>query len=209
MSQLQEGHVEVAECLVAHGADVNYNNGRPLEVAVEGGSAACVELLLRHGVAAGNDALWLAVKREAVAVVELLLERGVRSSWHTNHDGRLFTTLGLAVQLDSRECTELLLRKDNGIDVDEPAEGDPEPENGISPLAIAAVHDHVDVMKVLLAHGASVDKQSARSLSALFLAASLNRVRVLTLLLDNGADINLPGPAEMTPLAAAAQVGTA
>lgn len=58
-----------------------------------------------------------------------------------------------------------------------------------SPLASAAGNGYVDVVKVLLEHGANVNQRQSDFHSALFVAASLNQPEVVRILLAHGAKV--------------------
>ena len=64
------------------------------------------------------------------------------------------------------------------------------PQNGLSPLHMAAQGDHVDCVKHLLQHAAPVDDVTLDYLTALHVAAHCGHYRVTKLLLDQRADPN-------------------
>ena len=64
----------------------------------------------------------------------------------------------------------------------------------------AASEDHADLIKVLLAGGATVDARSKGNFTALMFAVRQDARRAVDLLVEAGADVNLdrterPGPA--------------
>ncbi|MBN2432904.1 MAG: ankyrin repeat domain-containing protein, partial [Acidobacteria bacterium] len=89
MSAAGGGNLEIADILLARGADVNaWNKERvtPLLLAIEGGHTAMAERLLAHGadpdVSNSNEvnALALAIERENPALAEALIRHGARAT---------------------------------------------------------------------------------------------------------------------------------
>lgn len=64
------------------------------------------------------------------------------------------------------------------------------PQNGLSPLHMAAQGDHVECVKHLLQHKAPVDDVTLDYLTALHVAAHCGHYRVTKLLLDKRANPN-------------------
>ena len=71
-----------------------------------------------------------------------------------------------------------------------------EDERGITPLHLAAIGDHVEIMAYLLDHGALIDKLTISlahegngpNFTALYVACTKGHVRATDLLLERGAD---------------------
>lgn len=82
---------------------------------------------------------------------------------------------------------------------------------GFTPLGLAAFFGHVDAVKVLLDHGATVDlkDRSRFGNTALDAAVAANRADVVRILLDTGANPNVRDSEDYTPLHKAAQHGNA
>ena len=66
-----------------------------------------------------------------------------------------------------------------------------DPVGGGSPLTIAAVFGHTEVVRVLLEAGAAVNWQDAQGSTALHSAAFLGHPEIVAILLQNGADPNV------------------
>jgi ankyrin repeat protein len=79
-------------------------------------------------------------------------------------------------------------------------------ENGETPLILAILKDHADVVELLIAHGADVMARNERGLTPLHAAAYSGSTEVAGLLLDHGAALedraNVSGA---TPLMVAAE----
>jgi ankyrin repeat protein len=148
--------VGVVELLLAHGAAVDAADGHgvtPLMVhAGRGaGSLAIVERLLEHGAdprirANGATALTWAARADDLAVVERLIAAGCPLDAEPEHTGPLHA----AVARGNLAMVERLL--EHGADVEAVDHG---PLGTLAPLHLAAIYDHADVARALLARGAS------------------------------------------------------
>ena len=64
----------------------------------------------------------------------------------------------------------------------------------------------MDTVKVLIKHGAKLDRQKYETnISALFAAAKKGHIQCVKYLVEKGANINLKGENNLTPLAVAMQ----
>jgi ankyrin repeat protein len=77
---------------------------------------------------------------------------------------------------------------------------------GHTPLSLAAGGGHLEIVRLLLAHGADLNPVSADG-SALLMAAYGGRETTVALLLEHGADPNVASKSGETPLMAAAFKG--
>ena len=80
---------------------------------------------------------------------------------------------------------------------------------GFTPLGLAAFFGHVDAVKVLLDHGATVNEEDRSRFgnTALDAAVAANHADVVRVLLAAGAESNVRDSADYTPLHKAAQNG--
>ena len=87
---------------------------------------------------------------------------------------------------------------------------EPNPE-GFTPLGLAAFFGHGDAVKVLLDHGAAVDRsdKSRFANTALDAAVAANHADVVRILLAAGASVNVRDSVRATPLHKAAHHGNA
>ncbi len=76
-------------------------------------------------------------------------------------------------------------------------------QKGNTALHIAALAGQEEVVRILIANGASVNVQSVHGFSALYMAAQENHDTVVRLLLANGANQSLATSDGFTPLAVA------
>lgn len=71
---------------------------------------------------------------------------------------------------------------------------------GWAPLHYAATSGHLDVMELLLQHGASIDARSPNGTTPLMMAAMYGTPEAVKLLLEKGADVELKNQLGMTAL---------
>ncbi|XP_058803733.1 putative ankyrin repeat protein RF_0381 [Phymastichus coffea] len=179
----------IADALVRRAEPSQVNARRPtdgksaLHLAIESGHPGVVRQLVRKGAHAEDEAgadgctatpLTLAVLCGDEATVALLLRRGAR--------GLARDCLHRAVRQRSRGIAELLLGQ-RVLPVDGLVAGE-------TALQLAADLGYRDMMRVCLAHGASLDGLRARSLALLRDAVKANDVRLVELLLARGAPVN-------------------
>jgi ankyrin repeat protein len=80
-------------------------------------------------------------------------------------------------------------------------------ENGITPLIIASGLGRADIVKLLLAKGANVNKASKEGWTPLYEASINGRANVVKVLLNKGADVNKADKFGKTPLHGASYLG--
>ncbi|MCZ2808354.1 MAG: ankyrin repeat domain-containing protein [Candidatus Bathyarchaeota archaeon] len=80
-------------------------------------------------------------------------------------------------------------------------------KEGFTPLRMATINGHAEVVRVLLAHGANVNARDEKGATPLFWAANRGNAEVMELLLDKGAEIEAQTQEEFTPLTMAASNG--
>lgn len=79
---------------------------------------------------------------------------------------------------------------------------------GYSPLHSAARHGDVELVELLIEHGADVNAANRNfALTPLHMAVDDGRINVASVLISNGADVNATDWIGMTPLAMAAERG--
>jgi len=76
----------------------------------------------------------------------------------------------------------------------------PEPTGGSSPLLIAALHGQLEAARILIEHGANIQKQNNDGSTPLHVAAFFGYREIVELLLAEGADPNLENNKGETPL---------
>jgi ankyrin repeat protein len=186
------GRIEVAQLLVAHGADINSRSSRPsyertpLHTASEEGHLEFAEWLLDSGADVNlhdfnqNTPLHLAATRGRLDLVKVLLKRGAEVQ---SRGIRGYTPLFSAAEGGNPDVVRLLL--DHGADVHI------RDNNENNALHIAAVHGHVEVARMLLALNLDVNARNDSGMTPLYRALLISRKpEVVRLLLDHGADVH-------------------
>uniref|UniRef100_A0A914WY43 Ankyrin repeat domain-containing protein 50 n=1 Tax=Plectus sambesii TaxID=2011161 RepID=A0A914WY43_9BILA len=183
-----EGHDAMVAALLEAGADVDLADERqstPLLAAAAGGHLTVVRLLLKHNAHAdtvdmdGRTVLTVAAAQGDEALVRLLLDLGLDEchkdnfSWlplhHAAFEGR---PIACALLCDRNAQTVYATDRE-----------------GRHPLIIAAEEGKVDVVRVLLDHGAPIEQQTLEGHSALRLAAVAGQGAVIRLLVEHGANL--------------------
>jgi ankyrin repeat protein len=78
---------------------------------------------------------------------------------------------------------------------------------GMTPLALAAWHDHAGIVEYLIDAGADVDRHNANGLTPLFSAIDRGRTGTARILIDAGADLFVTGFRDRNLLHMTARVG--
>ncbi|KAL8750862.1 MAG: hypothetical protein Q9184_006267, partial [Pyrenodesmia sp. 2 TL-2023] len=186
------GQLEVARTLLRHQADVNehrHGDRRPLHEAAEAGYDVMTALLLENGArpylrdSQGLLPLHLACHQGSTKVATLLLAAGSEVN-AADHD--LYRPIHhLAQQCDNPYLATLLI--DAGCDINAFT------SQGYTAVQLACTSGNVNVLAVLLHHGASMASLTW-SASPLNLAIRGGHSRVIQLLLRNGAQVNDKDP---------------
>ena len=165
--------------------DVRDDEGRtPLYWAALEDHKALLEMLIEKGadVCAENEVgqtpLYASVQRNVdLEIIELLLKNGagIKERW---------TPLHVAAAVGDKEAVESLLVEDG----DRP-ELHAFDKNGFTPLFLAVVKGHGEVVEILSSRGANVNCRDVRGDSPLHYAAMSGNQELISLLLARGADV--------------------
>jgi RNA polymerase sigma factor (sigma-70 family) len=122
----------------------------------------------------GNTALIMAVNSGHHALADLLFDAGVDPGLHE-----------AAAIGDTSRVAAALERHPEHLDTDSP--------EGFTPLALAAHFGHVEVMRLLIDHGADVNRRATHRIAVTPLHAALfgRQVAAALLLIERGADVTL------------------
>jgi ankyrin repeat protein/beta-lactamase regulating signal transducer with metallopeptidase domain len=185
---IERGYADMASILVALGADINFNNGKPLIMAARHGHKKIVELLISKGadVNAGEDqsALHAAATSGRIDIAECLIAAGA----DVNGKGeKWWSPLGNAIANRHKRMVEFLLSKGAAVNKG----------RGWLALQDAIDCEYQDIAKLLIEHGADVN--AGGGYGALDLAAWYEP-EFVELLIDSGANVNAIGDWGWTPL---------
>ena len=201
------GHISMVRKLLDAGAQVNVIEGRwqtALRAAIVGVHEEVVETLLNHGAdmdlrlarqrlymndreQASDNALQLGVKSGSLNIVKILLKHGA----NTVHDEtETMHPLILASQQGSVAIVKELL--DAGAPINIPGKKRPSymelQSEDASPMHSAVAGGYLDIIKLLLSHGADLEINVEGSGTPLSVAASKGRADIVRLLLSAGAN---------------------
>ena len=183
------GRIEMAQLLVAHGADINSRSAferTPLHIASAEGHLEVADWLLDSGADVNphdkndNTPLDLAAAGGRLELVKMLLKR----TEEVEVEGiRGCTTFFSAAEGGNIDIVHLLL--DHGTD----AHARDDDENNA--LHIAAVNGHLEVAQMLLARNVEVNARNNSGMTPLLRVLLISRnPDVVRLLLDHGADVD-------------------
>ena len=175
------GHKEIAELLIAKGANVNAKDVvgiTPLDQAITFGSPKTADLIRKHGGKTGDwfkagESIHIAASVGHIEAVKQHLADGA----DVNADGRM-SPLHKAAWGSHKETAELLIA--SGADVN--AKG----WNGMTPLHSAAVYGHTEVAELLISNGADVNAKHDDGLTPLDVAIGLEQPELADLLRKHG-----------------------
>ena len=180
------GHAPYATVAATKGA-----GGTLLMKAAHAGHLAAVELLLEHGAAVdghardetyNTTALMMACAAGHDEVVAALCAAGCDVCL-LDMEGR--SALLHAARRGHRRACELLLASDAALAPEMIGQAD---ETGLTPLAAAAVNNHLGAVNLLLAEGAGLERADEVGRTALMGASFKGLDEIVVALLDAGAD---------------------
>jgi ankyrin repeat protein/uncharacterized protein YtpQ (UPF0354 family) len=193
-----KGHKEVAELLLAKGAEINSKGTKgetPLHLAASLGHVHVVKLLLGKGADVNAKAkdrvtpLHLAALEGTREVAALLLAKGAAINAEDQDSN---TPLHWATIEGHTDMARLLVI--NGAEVNAQNTGHQ------TPLYAAADAGHKEIAKLLLANGAEVNATTTDGDTTLHKAAGAGHKEIAELLLANGAEVDTKNRTAQTPL---------
>lgn len=226
MEAVGEGHLEMVKLILARGAGVNSldsRNASPLHISVARENMEMIRLVLESGADLEQSSGWIdsktggddlgaplhaAIQAGNLAAVRLLLERGANINAVT--PAKSHSALNRA--LGKRDFTLVRLLLEKGADPNVPRDGP------VNPLTQAAYVGDAEIVKLMIAKGAGMERQSAQLLhtfdsprtvgAPMHAAVREGNIKVSTVLADSGSKIDQPSPRyQETPLHAAALHG--
>ena len=196
----QEGHLEMITVLLKHGADKDFqsqsNGSTPLLTACRRGRVEAARLLLQAGASLDMTSLHQAAEERPLEMMSVLKKLGSDKF----HRSKGSTPLLDACRNGRVKAARLLLQAGAYPDCCD--------SSGMTALHHAAQEGHLEMMTVLLKHGADKDFQSQKSgRTALLYALTEGHVEAARLLLQADANPGLCDVHGMMALDHAAQGG--
>lgn len=180
---VKNGHLDAVKFLIDAGADIHIHSSQPILLAYAGGHIAVVKFLIECGVVYRKcKALDSSAANGQLESIKFLIESGVDIG-----DDLHSSALMSAIRYKSLNIIEWLL--DNAADVR---------LLGDQPLIMACINGSLDVVKLLIARGASVKSDQLAA------ACMHGHLEIVKFLVSAGADIN---PANQVPLISAVDHG--
>jgi len=212
---VNDGNVEVVEMLLAHGADVNFQNSfgnTALIAAIEENHVKVVGMLLEHGAdvnlqnSRGYTALIVAAESqpsiENSEVVWMLLVAETDLNLQ-NLDGT--TALTAAVDNVKVDVVRNILSGCRSYVQGNIAVVNHQDANNNTPLLIAAERGNAEIVEMLLVGGADANFQNIWYWTPLLIAVEGGHAKIVEMLLEHGADVNLQNQDGTTALIMAVQ----
>lgn len=199
---IKEGFLLICQLLFNHGASLANEEVSPLSLAAKNGDVEIYQLLIAKGADIHQESpdrstpLSKAAAAGHLDACKLLVSKGADID-HINQKG--FSILALAARSGSVELVEYFLAK--GATLDNANRIHP-------PLMEAASIKNIDLVKIFIAHGASVNQPDLFGGTALFNSCKENSLEITTLLLQAGADPNIANRDKTTALTYAAMGGS-
>ena len=196
-ASVYKGHIEVAQLLFAHGADLNSrskDNFTPLHLASWMGHLTIVKWLLSHGADVNSQdkrnsiPLHQAAMSGDLDICQLLLEHNAEVNSCDNHGS---TPLLLASEFGHTDTVRLLLDHNAGVYACD--------DDGDTALHCAALGGHPEIVRMLLKLNLEVNSRNKEGSTPLHRSSESRKkgnTEVVRLLLDYGADaqaLNLKG----------------
>ena len=191
-------NLEVINLLIEKGAEVDYQTDdhgySALMKAVEIGNVEVVKCLIKHGAQVdlkdnrGKSALEVGCEKGNIVVVEGLLKVGAEGLSSGDVQYSVHSSFNTAVEHNHTKLVKWFLESVNITNIP------------VSALFFAIDNQSIEMIRLLLDHGAQANLQNERKVSALMLAVSKGNVEVVKELLEGGADVNLKGEGGSTAL---------
>jgi ankyrin repeat protein len=188
----KHGHIPVVEKLISEGAALEIRDSQhqtPLSAAASAGQGSVVEFLLRHGCRVDGSVT-------SASIADTVDTISWRPEDRTDHkfNGYTASSKRQALRKVEWEGELLAIATIKGVE-------------GLTPLHDAAWYGHLEVVKLLVEHGASINQRDALGRTPLLLATKMAAYGVVMLLTQHGANASLADSQGDSPLKVACQLG--
>ena len=163
----ENNYISIAKYLLNNGANIEYNNGRPLRIACVNDHIDVVKFLVKNGASVNNNIYCnlshLYKKKHSIDIVKFLIENGTCVT--NNNNSPLMT----ACKNDNIQLIKLFI--ENGADIN---------ARSSTPLKICLYYEYLNTSKFLIEKGAIIDEE-------MLVLSILNRSnKIFMLLIENG-----------------------
>jgi len=189
LSIREDADFKLTRWLVEQGADVTVvtPTGTAVHNAVEYGDLSILDFLLKHngdkllttGDSRDFTPLTVAAHKGRNDVIKFLVNEWKADVNYITDVNPLF----MAIQNDNIETSKLLIELRAGVNI-------VQEKMKCYPLHLASSNNFLDIVDLLIKHGAEVDCKDPRGYTPLFMAASEGYTECVQKLLNGGADVN-------------------
>ncbi|WP_419214498.1 ankyrin repeat domain-containing protein [Wolbachia endosymbiont of Rhagoletis cingulata] len=168
------------------------NGNSPLSIAVSKQDLEMMGFLIENGADVNIEdffrvpPIYYAVTKGTTEMIELLIDKKASISGYFSYAGEKRTLVGWAIDENSPEKVEVLLK--HGASPN--SKFDFYDDSQDSCLHAAIRRDYKKIVELLVKYKADVNVQNERGETPIYLAISSKRPKIIKLLYDNGADID-------------------
>uniref|UniRef100_A0A3B0J6N8 Uncharacterized protein n=1 Tax=Wolbachia endosymbiont of Aleurodicus dispersus TaxID=1288877 RepID=A0A3B0J6N8_9RICK len=168
------------------------NGNSPLSIAVSKQDLEMMGFLIENGADVNIEdffrvpPIYYAVTKGTTEMIELLIDKKASISGYFSYAGEKRTLVGWAIDENSPEKVEVLLK--HGASPN--SKFDFYDDSQDSCLHAAIRRDYKKIVELLVKYKADVNVQNERRETPIYLAISSKRPKIIKLLYDNGADID-------------------
>ncbi|MDC0307480.1 ankyrin repeat domain-containing protein [bacterium] len=210
LAAAKEGHIKIAELLIAQGADVDLK--LPIIDAIKRKQIEIVETLIANSAninlkdSDGRTPLHFAARKGFKKIAALLITKGANVN---EKDNRTTTPLHEAAGWGHKEFVALLLANGANINVKRRSGGTPTPldhvegaikqyshRSNYSPEKIAALKETAEFLR----KNGGKTSDGLKADESIYLAAKLGDIEAVQKHMNNGVDVNAKGEGRWTPL---------
>ena len=175
-----QGRLWMVKKCIQSGIHVDFENGAPLQKAVQNGRTSVVKYLLESGAnARNNNVLTISCQKGHVRICKLLISHGALVNMTTGKYGETLMEKPLldAIYYGNTTCVQILIESGANVLVEDNL-----------PLVYACRFRLINIVKMVLEAGADVN---ARRGQPLIESCQNGSTDIVDILIKNGADVNI------------------